>query len=305
MHDAMDTETLVTIGMPVFNGEETIDQALDSLLAQSHENFELIVSDNASTDNTLEIVDRYAGRDSRIRVIRNTENLGAVANFDKVLDEATGSLFMWAAVDDLWEPDFIKELVHLLETDAEAVLAFCQFDALELSGKYAVKRTNLLPLANTRSRFTRLARFLLMPEPFQKASLVYGLMRTDILRSVGGIAGDSTDKVEWAFDTHTLFGLGLRGGFAISERALFHKRFESRTDWGVPQMTAMSSLREGYQSYRGLISASDLRGYEKITLRVIALINHAINLTGWLIVAACVRLKIDKFTRRFYGRLLH
>ena len=91
----------VSIGMPVFNGDKFIREALDSLLAQTFTDFELIISDNASTDRTEAICREYAERDKRIRYVRQAENLGPAANFRFVLDEAVGEYFMWAAADDL------------------------------------------------------------------------------------------------------------------------------------------------------------------------------------------------------------
>jgi len=99
---------LVSIGMPVFNGEGCIRKALDSLLAQTFTEFELIISDNSSTDGTEEICQRYSLKDGRVRYIRQTRNIGANANFELVLDEARGKYFMWAAADDVRSPDYIE-----------------------------------------------------------------------------------------------------------------------------------------------------------------------------------------------------
>jgi glycosyltransferase involved in cell wall biosynthesis len=87
----------ISIGMPVYNGEKYIREALDSLLAQTFTDFELIISDNASTDSTSNICKEYAIRDSRIRYIRQHKNIGAIANFKFLLEQASGDFFMWAA----------------------------------------------------------------------------------------------------------------------------------------------------------------------------------------------------------------
>jgi glycosyltransferase involved in cell wall biosynthesis len=92
---------LVSIGMPVYNGERYIRKASDSLLAQDYENFELIISDNASTDETLRIFREYAAIDHRIKVYVHSHNLGAFTNYKNVLELAQGKYFMWAAVDDV------------------------------------------------------------------------------------------------------------------------------------------------------------------------------------------------------------
>jgi glycosyltransferase involved in cell wall biosynthesis len=98
----------VSIGMPVYNGEPFIREALDSLLAQTFTDFELIISDNASTDGTEAICREYAAKDDRIRYVRQPENRGALANFQFVLDEAVGEYFMWAAADDIRAPDCLE-----------------------------------------------------------------------------------------------------------------------------------------------------------------------------------------------------
>lgn len=98
----------VSIGMPVYNAASCIRESLDSLLAQTYKNFELIISDNASSDNTDKICQAYAKKDKRVRYIRQKENIGACENFNFVLKQATGEYFMWASDDDLWDVDFIK-----------------------------------------------------------------------------------------------------------------------------------------------------------------------------------------------------
>lgn len=93
--------------MPVFNGEKTIEAALDSILGQSHPDFELIISDNASTDRTEEICRQYAKEDCRIHYIRQPQNIGAAKNFLYVLEQSQAQYFMWATSDDVKSVDFL------------------------------------------------------------------------------------------------------------------------------------------------------------------------------------------------------
>lgn len=102
---------VVSIGMPVYNGDRYLREALDSLLTQTFDDFELIISDNASTDDTKEICLEYASKDSRIRYIRQDVNQGATFNFEFVLAEAFGTFFMWAAHDDTWDKNWLEVLV--------------------------------------------------------------------------------------------------------------------------------------------------------------------------------------------------
>lgn len=112
-----DAAVRVTIGMPVFNGASFIQEALDSLLAQTFTDFELIISDNASTDGTQSICRKYAAQDGRIRYVRQVENRGATSNFKFLLDEAAGEYFMWAASDDVWSNDWLSTLTSRFEPD--------------------------------------------------------------------------------------------------------------------------------------------------------------------------------------------
>ena len=96
----LSTRRKVAIGLPVFNGEKLIASTLECLLRQTYGDFELIISDNASTDRTEQICREYAERDSRIRYLRQPENLGAVPNFNRVFEISDSQYFKWAAVDD-------------------------------------------------------------------------------------------------------------------------------------------------------------------------------------------------------------
>ena len=113
---------LVTIGMPVFNGERFISCALKSLLSQTHKNIEIIISNNCSTDRTYEICEDFAATDSRIKVVTQECNIGATANFNFVLSRAEGQYFMWGAHDDLWDEKYIENL--LIRILADSALSF-------------------------------------------------------------------------------------------------------------------------------------------------------------------------------------
>jgi glycosyltransferase involved in cell wall biosynthesis len=107
---------LVSIGLPVYNGEADLPRALHSLTTQTHRNLEIIISDNASTDATPDICRHFAARDPRIRYRRQAQNIGGAANFEYVLRQATGPFFMWAACDDWWASDFVRaNLLCLLQ----------------------------------------------------------------------------------------------------------------------------------------------------------------------------------------------
>lgn len=108
----------------MYNGARWISEAIESTLAQEYKDFELIISDNASTDNTFEICQEYAKKDSRIRLHRNEKNLGAAPNFTKAFELATGKYFKWLAYDDRIEPQLIGESVRILETRPDVALVY-------------------------------------------------------------------------------------------------------------------------------------------------------------------------------------
>lgn len=114
----------VTIGLPVYNGENYLAETLDSLRAQTFSDLEIIISDNASTDATAEICQAAANEDARVRYVRQHVNLGAAPNYNAVFELARGSLFKWAAHDDVCHPEFVQRCVEALDAHPHAVGAF-------------------------------------------------------------------------------------------------------------------------------------------------------------------------------------
>ena len=114
----------VSIGLPVYNGENYVRRAIASVLEQTYEDFELLISDNGSNDGTGDICLEYAARDPRVRYIRHDENHGATWNFNSVFAEARGRYFCWLAHDDAWAPKFLERCVDVLERCPDVVLCF-------------------------------------------------------------------------------------------------------------------------------------------------------------------------------------
>jgi len=124
----------VSIGMPVYNGEEYLQGAIDSLLVQTFEDFELIISDNCSTDSTSEISQLAVARDSRVRYVRQSTNLGAVGNFNVLIDLAHGEYFKWAAHDDVMEPTFVERCVEALDRNPTFAWCHSQSSMIDANG---------------------------------------------------------------------------------------------------------------------------------------------------------------------------
>ena len=113
----------VAIGLPVYNGDNYLAAAIESILAQSYGDFDFLISDNASTDGTEEICQAYAKRDPRIRYVRQAQNVGAAANYNLLVPMTDSPYFKWAAHDDLLAPGFLAACVDVLDRNPTVVLA--------------------------------------------------------------------------------------------------------------------------------------------------------------------------------------
>jgi glycosyltransferase involved in cell wall biosynthesis len=239
----------LTIGLPVHNGEDYLEPALESLLAQSYSDFELIVRDNGSTDSTPDVCQAYARRDRRVVYQRNECNIGAAANFNLVVDLARSPYFAWANHDDLWAPTYFERCLSLLASQPSAVLAYSHSMLINESGEEIVPLLRDLgfdaPRPHQRLRqFHR--RYKAIKSRRQRRKIrgveglwvpIYGVIRTPILKATGKIGAYV------ASDTVLLEELLMRGAFLELDQQLFFKRdhpdrsvrkchsFESRNEW--------------------------------------------------------------------------
>jgi glycosyltransferase involved in cell wall biosynthesis len=174
------SEPLITIGMPVYNGEEYLAQAITSLLEQTFADFQIVVFDNASTDRTADICRDFAQRDSRIRVVQHDRTISAVDNFIAVAQHASTRYFCWAAHDDLHDPAFLQTLIKLLEGNSDLGLAACGCLEIDPDGTPRIEchATNSLASASSRNACDRLIAYLRC----SPCSPIYGLFRTEALQ---------------------------------------------------------------------------------------------------------------------------
>ncbi|WP_353946599.1 glycosyltransferase [Streptomyces sp. HUAS MG91] len=169
----------LSVGLPVYNGEEYLAESLDALLGQTYEDFELIISDNASTDGTQDICRLYAAKDSRIRYQRLPRNVGATPNHNRLLDEARGELFKWASHDDLYGRDLLRLCVAALDEHPDVILAHTDQAVIDGDGRVTVPYDYTLATGSPHA-----------PERFRSLLFepggddFYGVMRTDVLRRV-------------------------------------------------------------------------------------------------------------------------
>jgi glycosyltransferase involved in cell wall biosynthesis len=135
----------VSLGLPVYNGENFIAEAIQSILDQDFPDFELIITDNASTDRTAEICQAFASGDARIRYFRNERNLGAGANFNRAFALSCGTYFKWCAHDDLISSNFLKEGVAALDLNVDAVISYPSLHGIDQNGALTSYRERDLP----------------------------------------------------------------------------------------------------------------------------------------------------------------
>jgi glycosyltransferase involved in cell wall biosynthesis/O-antigen/teichoic acid export membrane protein len=167
----------LSIGLPVYNGERYLAEALDALLAQSFTDFELIISDNASTDRTEEICRRYSAHDGRIRYFRQPVNLGAVPNHNFVARQARGQYFKWASHDDLYARDLLLRCVEGLDANPAVVLCHAWQAFIDADGAI-VHRVPYRLATDSPSAPKRFSDLLFV----QGGDDIYGVIRTDVLR---------------------------------------------------------------------------------------------------------------------------
>lgn len=202
----------VSIGMPVYNGERYIRQALDALLKQSIRDFELIISDNSSVDRTEQICLQYGKFDSRIKFYRQEKNIGAMNNFQFVLNKARGKYFMWAACDDYWDENWLEVLLNNFKDGT--VLSFGHVITVDQSGSL-IRRHRFRQFH--KNRYIRLLQLFMSEENGFKANYIYGLFLRECL-----IKFKLRDC--YGSDVLFIFELVQFGDLATSENSTLYKR---------------------------------------------------------------------------------
>jgi glycosyltransferase involved in cell wall biosynthesis len=181
----MSTKPRLSIGLPVYNGEDYLAQSIDAVLGQTYTDFELVISSNASTDGTDDICRDYEKRDSRITFFRQDKNIGAAPNHDFVFQKSRGELFKWASGDDLWARDLVARCIALLDEHPDAILAHTWTAAID--GEDNVIQALEYPLATDSPEAPERLRSMLFDGDLPgaiRADDFYGVIRSDVLRKV-------------------------------------------------------------------------------------------------------------------------
>jgi len=204
----------ISIGLPVYNGENFLAEAIESVLTQTFQDYELVISDNASTDATQAICQRYAAQDGRIRYYRSHINNGPAWNYNRVFQLAKGDYFKWAAHDDVFEPTFLERTLERLVQNPSAVLSFSQVRIIN-DKSCDIRPYEVEMSLNSKHPAQRFQETISLKH---RCYEIFGLIRTDILAQtdlIGAYAG--SDRV-------LLSRLILQGPFEVVPVPLFKAR---------------------------------------------------------------------------------
>jgi glycosyltransferase involved in cell wall biosynthesis len=235
---------LVSIGLPVYNGENFIAEAIECVQSQTFSDWELIISDNNSTDHTLLICRDIADKDSRIRIYQNTRNMGVLPNYNKVFQLSRGKYFKWMAHDDLFGGDFIASCIGELE-DRQNALAFPRIVSIDINGRLISRQEKedlSIISASAESRVWQLMSLLAQSTDILWAQ--FGLIRRSILEETRLMdLYSGSDQV-------LLLEISLRGNLKQISRELFYRRVHP----------SASTLRRGWTAKdRALFANADDR----------------------------------------------
>lgn len=302
----------LSIGLPVFNAQDNLETALDSLLAQTYTNFELILSDNGSDDRTAAICKEYMQRDSRIRYERQAKNMGLHWNLNRVAKMACGHYFKWSAADVIHAPDFLERCMAVLETDPTIICCHTRADYIDAQGNrlFGVDPSGDANLSTSSNAHRRFADVLFN---HGWGARVFGVMRREPLLKTGLL------EEHYGWDKVMMAGLALSGRYHMINEVLFleqdHETIEAGRDWEVAGQ-AESDLpathdREGKPFNRFAF----IRGYLQMAWRFSPNWTTAMICSGWvclyplqihkwrrLACAAIARSSVYTFIRQYYSR---
>jgi len=218
----MSATPLVTIGLPVFNREQFVRQSIESLLNQTFRDFQLIISDNASTDSTGMICEEYARKDPRVRYFRNAENIGNPGNFNRIFSLSQSPYLKWSTSDDYWAPTMVEKALEIMEADRSIVLCYPKTTIVDREGENPQPYEDNLHLVSDdpKERFIQLLTRIGLAHQHTGLIRAESLSRTHLLGRYPGS------------DVALLAELTLYGKFyEIPERLYFRRFHEESGSW--------------------------------------------------------------------------
>jgi glycosyltransferase involved in cell wall biosynthesis len=231
----------VSVCLPVFNGEQFIAEALDSILSQTFRDIEIIISDNGSQDRTQAICQSYADKDDRISYYRAVKNRGPAWNFNTSYEKATGEYLKWTAHDDLCEPDFLERAVAVLDAEPDVVLCHAKWARID-ENKAVIEHLEKLPDYEQARASDRFGSLIHMDQRHHSGVEIFGLIRMSALKAInqppiGNFAHG---------DRLTLAALSLMGRFhRLPEPLLLNRTHAGRSMVFDPKRTWRGHTRVG------------------------------------------------------------
>jgi glycosyltransferase involved in cell wall biosynthesis len=256
---------LVSVGLPVYNGERYLRQSIDSILNQTYREFEFIIVDNASTDSTEQICRDYARRDPRIRYHRNDVNIGAPRNFNKVFELSKGKYLKWSTSDDYCAPEYIEKCLEVMESNPEVVLCYPKAILIDAEGTHIGKYDDSMRLQQSLAS----ERFIDLLMKIRLAHHHLGLIRSSELKRT------SLHGAHIAADINFLAELTLYGKFTeLPDYLLYRRLHPGSSSWDRKSRSRQLPRRKGVQldswaamkSFFAAVRRSPTSGWEKRTM---------------------------------------
>jgi glycosyltransferase involved in cell wall biosynthesis len=267
------TQPLVTIGLPCYNSERYIAQAIESLLAQTYGNFKLIISDNASTDATGAICQRYAATDSRVEYTRNPANIGLTRNFNRAFTLSSSKYFKWATADDFSGPEMLADAVAVLEANPAVALCYPRTVLVDAEGRETNRYVDKLNLMQD----SPVERFVMLVSEIALVNHHLGLLRSEAIRRTR-LWGKHVGA-----DIGFLAELSLYGKFCEIPKFQFFRRFHNESSSWARGNTAHEARR--YHAPRNRIPFNTWRfhsTYMRAVLRSPLSLGDKARLSGYL-----------------------
>lgn len=229
---------VISVGMPVYNGEKYLASAIESVLAQTMGDFELLIADNASVDGTEAICRDHAARDRRIVYLRNPVNVGAAGNYNLLFQRSQAEYFRWFNADDLSSPRLHELCFEALKDFPGASMAYGKTDIIDGEGQLIEHYEDRLNLRQP-SAYQRLAEFFRVAG---QTNVIYGLMRRKALGRTQ-LMGSGTFP---AADTNLMGELAMQGQvIEVPETLFFRRMHEQASSWNRKDVAVQQQFWQG------------------------------------------------------------
>jgi len=233
--NAQNTNPIICLGMPVYNGEDFLKQRLESIINQSYSNFILIISDNASTDNSQKICEEISKKDKRITYFRQEENKGGYWNFNFVLKKAKTKYFVWVPPDDIWSQNFLEKNIDVLEKNENIVGSIGELSLYNQIKDPLTHKIRIKVLKNTKKFQYVHPAYGVIEEKikfylnYSMGAMIFGVYRTDKLQKAAPHFEHIKNGSMWMGDLAYILNIIKEGDFEVVNDAFMYKHVRERS----------------------------------------------------------------------------